>query len=275
MQPRVRDLVYPAVYLLSFALLFGCAYFYLEGDATARRLPRAASNAALSVASAGVPWGARLELERTTYYPGTPDSVRVRVFDAVGRPLTAHGERTLSLVVVRRDLTEFQPLRAFPDGGGTWSAPLTLHSPGPYRLIAEIRTEAEPLLLGADLTAPGPYRPSSVEAPAAQAQSWPYAVRMNGTARAGEPSRLAFTLLRGTSATGPDADTNHLNHVHLTALRLGDLVPARVALVPDRIDGSTVGVDLACSRAGTYRLFLTFGDERAPHIADFTLPVPA
>ncbi|HVE25557.1 MAG TPA: hypothetical protein VNC22_09145, partial [Sporichthya sp.] len=40
--PRVRDLVYPAVYLLSFALLFGCAYFYLEGDATARRLPTTA-----------------------------------------------------------------------------------------------------------------------------------------------------------------------------------------------------------------------------------------
>jgi hypothetical protein len=269
----VRDLVYPAVYLLSFGLLFGWASFSLEGDATARRVPPAAPNAALSAASADVPVAARLELERTTYYPGTPDSVRVRVFDADGRPLAARGERTLSLVVVRRDLTEFQPLRAFPDGGGTWSAPLTLNSPGPYRLIAEIRTEAEPLVLGADLTAPGPYRPSSVEAPAARAESWPYAVRMSGTARAGEPSRLAFTLLRGESPGG--SDTADLSHAHLTALRLGDLVPARVAWVPDRIDGSTVGVDLACSRAGTYRLFLTFGDERAPHIADFTLPVPA
>lgn len=300
--PRLRDLTYPVAYLLAVSLLFGLAYLYLAGRAgpprvrLAASVPPGATAATVAAAprsdgtidpAAAFADGPRIQLERDRFAAGTPDTLRLRVLDAHGTALsTDRGvHRVLRLAVVRRDLKDFRPLSAVPGPGGTWSAPILLPSPGPYRLLAELRTGGrEPLILGADLLAPGAYRSAVVPPPAVEANAWPYAVTLDGAVRAGEGSRLTFSVLRDGDPIDltPGQDTG----VEVTVLRLGDLAPARI-VAPARLVGPGAGhdfeVDLVCVRAGTYRLFLSFRDahdtpasaDHDVHTAEFTLPVAA
>ena len=96
-------------------------------------------------------------------------------------------------------------------------------------------------------------------------------MHLDGVARAGRPSRLSFTVREA----GLPSDLQHLGHIHVTALRLGDLTPAQISLEIEPDSESVVHIDLACSRAGTYRLFLTFESQAAAQTAEFTLPVSA
>lgn len=277
MQPRVRAFAEPLAYLLSLALLFGAASLYLAGGT---RVPRARGPAAPSPSVSAQPGEPRLVLDRDTFPAGTPATLGVRLTDLGGAPLDPDTGRggAVSFRLVRHDLDQVLPLRAMPTGDGRWVAPLTLPTAGPYRLLAQFRKHAtaEPLLLTADLRAPGSYRPADVPAPATRSNAWPYGVTMTGNARAGKSSRLSFTLLEEGAPTEELAPAPHA----VLVLRVGDLRPATAMLrTPPEAEtepSQTLEIEVDCPHAGVYRLFLIFQDpDAAPHTAEFTLPVAA
>jgi hypothetical protein len=92
---------------------------------------------------------------------GREEAFGVRILDQAGqevRELDEQHEQPMHLIVVRRDLTHCQHLHPSLHEDGSWSAPLTLPTPGFYRAFVDFSVNGEPLTLGADLTAPDDLR---------------------------------------------------------------------------------------------------------------------
>ena len=218
--------------------------------------------------------GYALELASTTQAPGTPGTLRFTVTGPDGEPQTAFTpshEKDLHLIVVRRDLTGYQHLHPTRDAQGTWTVPLTLAEPGPYKVFADFVPEGRDrsLVLAADLTAPGPYAPEPLPAPASRTSVDGYDVTLDGGLVAGTSSPLTLTVERdGRPVT--DLEPYLGAYGHLVALREGDL--AYLHVHPD--GGTAGGPDIAFSAdvqsAATYRLFLDFSHGGAVRTAELT-----
>ena len=218
--------------------------------------------------------GYALRLDSATHPVGAPTALRFTVTGPDGEPLTeftpSH-EKDLHLVVVRRDLTGYSHLHPVRDAQGTWTVPLTLAEPGPYKVFADF-TPADrdrPLVLAAGLVAPGPYAPEPLPAPASTTAVDAYDVELDGSLVAGTSSRLTLTVRRdGRPVT--DLEPYLGAHGHLVALREGDL--AYLHVHPD--GGTAAGPDIAFSAdvpsAGTYRLFLDFAHDGVVRTAELT-----
>ena len=203
-----------------------------------------------------------------------PSTFRFTITGPDGEPLTdftpSH-EKDLHLVVVRRDLTAYQHLHPTRDAQGTWTVPLTLAEPGPYKVFADFTPAGRdrPLTLAADLTAPGPYEPVPLPAPAATTSVDGYDVALDGSLVAGTSSPLTLTVRRDGRAV-TDLEPYLGAYGHLVALREGDLGYLHVH--PD--GGTTAGPDIAFSAdvpsAATYRLFLDFAHGGAVRTAELT-----
>ena len=204
-----------------------------------------------------------------------------------GRAVTSytasHGKE-LHLVVVRRDLTgrsHVHPVRA---EDGTWSTPLDLSRPGPYKVFADVIPAGHDggLVLAADLTVPGTYAPTPLPAPAARASVDGYDVALDGRLVAGGRSRLVFRLTRdGRPVT--DLEPYLGAYGHLVALREGDL--AYLHVHPDgELDdpatrpGPDVSFTVEVPSPSTYRLFLDVahgGDVRTAELTATATAAPA
>ena len=217
--------------------------------------------------------GYALELTTPTLPPATPGTLRFSVTGPDGEPVTTtpSHEEDLHLVVVRRDLTGYQHLHPTRDADGTWSVPLVLAEPGPYKVFADFLAEGRDrsLVLAADLTAPGPYAPQPLPAPATATSVDGYDVTLDGHLVAGTSSPLTLTVERdGRPVT--DLEPYLGAYGHLVALREGDL--AYLHVHPD--GGTAGGPDTAFSAdvpsAATYRLFLDFAHGGAVRTAELT-----
>jgi hypothetical protein len=167
-----------------------------------------------------------LRPENTQLNTGT-QQLRFRVEQRDGRPLLSYDlthERELHLVVVRRDLTRFQHLHPVRAADGTWSVPLRLDAPGPYRLFADFAPAGEPArALGVDVTVAGDYRPDRpLRGESRVSRGGGYEVTAVGSLRAGTESTLRFDVRRGgVAVTDLDPYLGALGH--LVVLREGDL----------------------------------------------------
>jgi hypothetical protein len=218
--------------------------------------------------------GYALELASTTHPVGAPDPLRFVLTGPDGQPLTeltpTH-EKDLHLVVVRRDLTGYQHLHPSRDAQGTWSVPLTLAEPGPYKVFADFTPAGRDrgLTLAADLTAPGTHVPEPLPPPATATSVDGYDVSLDGRLVAGTSSPLTLTVQRdGRPVT--DLEPYLGAYGHLVALREGDL--AYLHVHPD--GEATAGPDIAFSAdvpsAATYRLFLDFSHAGEVRTAELT-----
>jgi hypothetical protein len=185
--------------------------------------------------------------------------------------------KDLHLVVVRRDLSNFQHVHPARAADGTWSVPLDLDA-GVYRVLADVRPAGadHQLVLGADLLVPGELEPVDLPAPRRTAATTDgYTVALRGTPVAGHESDLVLSVSRG--GTPVTTLQPYLGaYGHLVALRTGDLAylhthPAGAA------DDDTGGPDIAFGTmfptAGTYRLFLDFRAGGVVRTAAFTVEV--
>ena len=108
--------------------------------------------------------GYTLELTQRQLPATAKALVQFQILDRDGQPVTryttAHGTN-LHLIMVRRDLTDFQHVHPQLDTAGTWSVPLNLSDPGVYRLFADFTPadRKDNLTLGADLSVAGDYAP--------------------------------------------------------------------------------------------------------------------
>ncbi|OLO98975.1 hypothetical protein BVU76_28050 [Mycolicibacterium porcinum] len=223
--------------------------------------------------------GYTLQLDETAVPPGAAVPVRFRVVDGSGAPVTEYvesHEKLLHLIVVRRDLAEYQHVHPVLDGQGTWSVPLDLTKPGDYRVFADfVPADGRPTTLGADMTVGGKYQPQPLPAPTTTATVDGYTVTLAGVAKAGQPSELTLSVSRdGKPVT--DLQPYLGAYGHLVAVRASDLEYLHVHPMSDAADPATasgpqIAFHTTLPSAGTYRLFLDFKHRDAVHTAEFTV----
>ena len=205
--------------------------------------------------------GYTLQLARTTVSAGRPGRLQFAVAGPDGERLTdftpSH-DKELHLVVVRRDLTGYQHLHPTRDAEGRWAVPLTLAEPGPYKVFADFvpAGRERPLILAADLAAPGTYAPAALPPASESASVDGYDVTRSGRLVAGASSRLTFTVTKGGRPV-TDLQPYLGAYGHLVALREGDLAYLHVH-PEDGPAGPDVTFSADVPSAATYRLFLDF-----------------
>jgi hypothetical protein len=217
--------------------------------------------------------GYRLAPAPTALTPGRPSPFRFQVLGADGHPVTRYTpthERDLHLIVVRRDLSDFQHVHPAMAGDGTWSIPLTVAAAGQYRLIADFQPAGRDggLVLGTDLPVAGPYAPRPLPAAAKVSDVDRYRVELTGEVAPGRASRLAFRISRD-GAPVTDLQPYLGAYGHLVALREGDL--AYLHVHPDGADPAGVAFVAEVPGPGTYRLYLDFRHGDVVRTAEFTV----
>lgn len=194
----------------------------------------------------------------------------------VTRYTTAHG-KDLHLIVVRRDLTDFQHVHPQLDGQGTWSVPLDLSGSGVYRVFADFTPadRDDKFTLGADLSVAGGYRPQPLPATSRTAVVDGYTVTLDGTLEPGQEAELTLTVRKdGQPVT--DLQPYLEAYGHLVTLRDGDLAYLHVHPAGSPGDGTTEpgpGITFYATvpSAGDYRLFLDFRHDDQVRTAAFTV----
>jgi hypothetical protein len=213
--------------------------------------------------------GYQLRLVSASLPVGAPRPFEFRVLQPDGKPLTAYTtthDKDLHLIVVRRDLTGFQHVHPTLGSDGTWSVPLSVASPGQYRVFADFQpaARAEGLTLGADVAAPGDYRPQELPSPSRTATVDDYRVTLDGQLQAGSSSTLKLTVSKN-GAPVTDLQPYLGAYGHLVALRDGDLAFLHVHPEESAAAGPDITFMAEVPSAGAYRLFLDFqhgGDVR-------------
>jgi uncharacterized protein DUF4396 len=221
--------------------------------------------------------GLTLELETTRVAPGEQAELRFQVVGEDGEAVLdfeVEHEKRLHLILARSDLTGFQHLHPRMAADGTWVAPVTIAEPGDYRVFADFKHDGENQTLARDLTVAGTAEQRPLPAPAVTAVTDSgYRVELDaGTARAGQPTELAFHVSRDGERV---AVQDYLGAKgHLVALRADDL--AYLHTHPAGSEGHGVGSDDAIGfetefpTEGSYRLFLQFKHAGNVHTAEFT-----
>ncbi|HCT77610.1 MAG TPA: hypothetical protein DGG94_19750 [Micromonosporaceae bacterium] len=197
-----------------------------------------------------------------------------RVIGPDGKPVTAYTrahEKDLHLVLVRRDLTEFQHVHPVLGGDGVWSVPLRVQQPGQYRVFADFQPAARDtgLILGADVAAPGDYQPQPPEAPSRTTTAGEYTVTLDGDLTPGTSSKLTLTVSKA-GAPVTDLEPYLGAFGHLVALRNGDLAYLHVHPEESTTAGPRIVFYAEVPSAGTYGLFLDFQHSGTVRTAHFT-----
>ena len=211
------------------------------------------------------------------------DAVRFafRVTGPDGSPVTdyteAH-EKDLHLIVVRRDLSQFQHVHPVLSGDGVWSVDLDLTRAGSYRAYADVVPAdlGRNVVLGTDLDVAGDYRPVALPAAATSTTVDGFDVRMTGHPEAGVESDLTFTVSRDGRPVG-DLQPYLGAYGHLVTLRAGDLAYLHTHPGEDAEPGVAGGPDVSFMTTfpspGTYRLFLDFQVDGVVRTAELTVDV--
>ncbi|MEH1128436.1 hypothetical protein V6V89_28730 [Micromonospora sp. CPCC 206061] len=205
-----------------------------------------------------------------------------RVLGPDGEPVTEYTtshDKDLHLIVVRRDLSGFQHLHPTLAADGAWSLPLSVASPGQYRVFADFQpaARAEGLTLGVDVPAAGDYQPRPLPAPDRTAEVDGYTVTLAGDLVPGSSSKLTLSVSKD-GAPVTDLQPYLGAYGHLVALRDGDL--AYLHVHPDGAPGdgrTAAGPDVTffaeIPSAGAYRLYLDFQHGGKVRTAEFTVTV--
>jgi hypothetical protein len=211
----------------------------------------------------------------TRFSAGETSDFRFTIFTVDRAPVTDFGQmhgQKMQLVLVRRDMTEYQYLTPTMKPDGTWSVPVRLNEPGSYRAFATFLPgkTAEPITLGVDLESPGEVEPQAVPQPREIVDVDGYTVMLNGTVIAGGVSRLYATVLQGEESV-TDLDPYLGAHGHLVMLREGDLGFLRVRPVPASNAGPTISFEASVPTPGYYKIFLDFQHRGELRTAEFTV----
>ncbi len=219
--------------------------------------------------------GYRLEVDDTAFVPGVPGPLSFRVLQATGAPLTTYTrqhDKDLHLIVVRRDLADYQHVHPTLGPDGSWSMPLTLPRAGVYRMYADFVPpgEASSVVLGADLVAPGDFAPVPLTPPTTTTSVDGYDVVLAGALTAGRTSALDLRISRaGVPVT--DLQPYLGSFGHLVAMRVDDLAYLHVHPERSASAGPELPFAVDLPTAANYRLFLDFRHGDAVHTAAFTV----
>lgn len=202
--------------------------------------------------------GLRLEVAETRIEPGTAHDWTYWIRDEDGVVVTEFEEthdRLGHLILVRRDLTEFQHLHPELAADGSWSTEFTLPAPGAYRAFVDVLVGGQPTTLGVDLFASGTAEYETHPGSSREATAERYDVAMTPeTITPNRSTMLEFEVRHDGDVVRLDPYLGALGH--LVALRDGDL--AYLHVHPEETDPEDGRVQFAVRfpTPGRYRLFL-------------------
>ncbi len=199
---------------------------------------------------------------------------RFNIFTTKGQPVTdftQRGNRRMSLIVVRRDITGYQHLSPIMEPDGTWTVPLEFDEPGSYRAFAEFLpdTVATPVTLGVDLEVPGFLEPGPITKESTTSEVDGYTVIWTGNLIAGSVSRVWMHVMRDNLPV-IDLDPYLGGGGHAVVLREGDLALLRARPVPGPRQDTSIAFDVDVPTAGFHRMFLEFQHRGQVRTVEFT-----
>jgi len=225
--------------------------------------------------------GYTLHLADRSLPAGAQVPLRFQILGPDGAPVSGYQtehDKDLHLIVVRRDLSNFQHVHPVLDTEGTWSVPVNLSAAGEYRVFADFTPTGHDggLVLGADLAVPGTFEPVPLPEPAAVAHVVDgYQVTLAGDLVPGQASKLTLTVSKD-GAPVTDLQPYLAAYGHLVALRAGDLAYLHVHPAGEPGDGITpagpgITFYATAPSAGDYRLYLDFQHAGVVRTAEFTV----
>jgi hypothetical protein len=211
--------------------------------------------------------------------PGREQPLKFRISGPGGAAVTEFTESheaDLHLIVVRRDLADYQHLHPELAPDGIWSVAVSFAGAGTYRAFADFVPAGrdDGLTLGVDLPVAGEYLPEPTSAPNRTSEVDGYTVTLDGDLVAGTVSPVTLSVSRDGE---PVADLQPYLGAdgHLVALRAGDLAYLHVhpegEHEPGGGHGPEVGFAVEAPSAGTYRLFFEFRHEGAVRTVEYTV----
>jgi hypothetical protein len=229
----------------------------------------------LSLSAAGF----TLSPAASTFTAGVAQPFTFRVLGPDGKPVTRfvlNHEKLMHLVVARHDLSGFQHVHPSMSPDGTWTVPLTLPSPGIWRIYTDFVTydpsgAQAPVTLAVDATVAGDYQPVALPAPVRTAEVAGMTVTMEGTPVVNATQPLSLRVLAaGTAVT--DLQRYLGTYGHLVVLRDTDLGYLHVHPETELVGGA-VKFWLSAPSIGRYRLYFEFQRAGQVHRAEFTVDV--
>ena len=213
----------------------------------------------------------RLEVGRPTLPAGEASRFSFTVFGPEGpvREVAEHGGVRMHLIVVRRDLTDYQHLHPTLAPDGSWQTELTLPRAGAYRAYADFERGGDKTVLGTDLFAAGAFTPEQLPAPATVAEIDGYRVELEGHAEAGVDATLRYRITRDGEPV--DVEPYLGAGGHLVALRQGDLAYLHVHPLAEQ--RGEISFAATFPTVAAYRLFLQFKHEGRVQTVPLTMAV--
>ncbi|WP_066886994.1 hypothetical protein [Carbonactinospora thermoautotrophica] len=215
---------------------------------------------------------------------GKTGRLSFRVYAPSGRAQTEfeiEQTKKMHVYVVRKDLTDFDHVHPEMAADGTWSTPLTLERPGPYRVVAEFLAKDDQgvthhLVLGTDIEVPGAYQAATLPPPTSSTAVDGYEVSVDGQPVAGRISPLTLRFSRdGRPVT--DLQPFLGAYAHLTGFHEGDLAVTHLhpeqQAAGDKPGGPKLDVAAQFLFPGRYRIYIQFQAGQTVHTAPITLQV--
>jgi len=258
-----------AVFAVSVLLALLAGYFI--GKSSVSSSP-AAPPVAPHVHAGGGSYG--LVVESSSFVAGVAQPLRFTVHAPDGAVVTRFEtlhDKQLHLIVLRTDLTGYQHLHPDKDSDGVWSIPLTLPSPGSWRIFADFSTVASDGhriddTASAQLGVAGSYDPVALPSSSSVFDVDGVSVTMDGAVRAGG----TVPLLVRTSAGPLERYLGAFGH--LVVVRADDLSYVHVH-PEDQLYRGAVRFWVTVPGPGKYRAFFDFSVGGVVRTAQFTLAV--
>lgn len=211
-----------------------------------------------------------LQLDTRAARPGQLTQLVFRIRNERGetvRDFDLEHTKRMHVIVVRRDLADFQHVHPIERADGSWVTPLVVPEAGSYRVFADFSVDGTPHTLADDLQADGRFLAQPLPAPTDSAATDGFEVRLlEGVARVDEESELRFEVTRGGQQVRLQDYLGAKGH--LVALRQGDL-----AFLHVHPDEDALRFEATFPSAGRYGLFLQFEVDGRVHTTVFTQAV--